>query len=123
MNKGKMTLQQFADQYGLKVRNGVIHGPGGEILHKFNGWFYWRRSRGFQRFLPSIQAQEAIEAIGLPYNGPSRSRAFLIEEKTDGCYVIDKAGPFETREVAETAMVEMKEEIDLVQSISPRDFV
>jgi hypothetical protein len=55
----------------------------------------------------------------LPYNGPSRSRAFLIEEKADGCYVVDKSGPFETRELAETAMEEMKMEIDLVQSIRP----
>jgi len=103
MNKGKMSLQQFADRHGLQVKNYVIRGPGGEIFQAYAGWSYFQPGFGYQNFNPVTQAKRAIEAIGFEYMDK-----LLIVSKPDGWYVADNAGPFKTRELARKARESLK---------------
>ena len=111
MSKSSMTLQEFADQHGLQVKNFVIQGPRGEISRGHGGWFYFRRGIGYVRFYPATRAKEAVEAIGFQYQPPPKRdrKAFLIVKKVDGWYVADKAGPFKTRDLARVARMKIKE--------------
>lgn len=108
-----MNLQQFAERHGLDVKNYAIRGPHGEIIQAYAGWRYFRRGIGYRKFNPISQAKQAIEAIGLQYTAPPKPikkdrRVFLIVKKADGWYVADKAGPFNTRELARTAREKLK---------------
>ena len=102
-------LQQFAKLHGLKVVNSQIAGPDGQINEAHDGWFYFRPGKGHVRFNPITQAKKAIEAVGLPYTPPvepiKKDRKEFQIKKTlpSKWYVDDKAGPFQTRELARIA--------------------
>jgi hypothetical protein len=114
MNEGKINLQQFADRHALQIKSVSVPGPYGELYPTASGqWLYFQRGIGYRKFNPFTQAKLAIESIGLRYIAPAEPikedrRAFLIVKRTDGWYVADKVGPFETREAARIAKEKLK---------------
>ena len=70
MTKLKMTLQEFADRYGLPLEIGGIPGPWGEIILAHAGWTHFGSGVGYQKFNPVTQAEDTIKTIGLPYIPP-----------------------------------------------------
>jgi len=111
MGKIKMNLQQFADRHGLQVKNYDVRGPLGQIYQAGDlNFYYFTPHSGTHKFSPKVDAELAIEAIGLQYTPPPKKdrRAFLIVKKAAGGYAADKAGPFKTREVARMARQALK---------------
>jgi hypothetical protein len=93
-----MTLQQFADRYGLPVEGNAIRGPRGQIILAYAGWSYFCFGIGSQKFNPVTRAEEAIHAIGLSYTPPQEPN--VVVKEADGWYVAARLGPFKTREDA-----------------------
>ncbi|MBZ5697673.1 MAG: hypothetical protein LAN18_03910 [Acidobacteriia bacterium] len=86
MKKGPKLLQRFAHQHGLQVERYAIRGPRGKIFQAFGRLYYSQPGTGYHKFNPIIQAEQAIETIGLQSTAPVEPvkedrRALLIATK------------------------------------------